>query len=74
MNTQPKVSEKKIGPIVASLVIVLVLVIVALYLFASKVKPSTLPTDSTPSTGSPELDAFQSDLDNSTNGLEEENF
>jgi hypothetical protein len=79
MNETNKVSEKKVGPIVATLIIVLVLIIAALYLFASKVSQSTIPTDtmdatSTVSTGSPDLDALQSDLNDSTSGLDNENF
>jgi len=74
MKEKNKVSEKKVGPIVATLIIVLVLIIASLYLFASKVKQSSLPTDQVESTGSPELDALQKDLNDSTDNLHKENF
>jgi hypothetical protein len=72
-------SEKKVGPIVATLIIVLVLIIAALYVFASKVKEPAIPTDaqdatSTVSTGSPDLDSLQSDLNDSTSNLDKQNF
>ena len=72
-------SEKKVGPIVATLIIVLVLIIAALYVFASKVKEPAIPTDSsdatsTVSTGSPDLNSLQSDLNNSTSNLDKQNF
>ncbi|MFA6432561.1 MAG: hypothetical protein WCV82_01975 [Candidatus Paceibacterota bacterium] len=48
-NSQPTVAnangEKKIGPIVAILIIVLVLIIAALYIFASRINQSETPTD-----------------------------
>lgn len=79
MNETNKVSEKKVGPIVATLIIVLVLIIAALYLFASKVSQPAIPTDSSDtaaatSTGDADLDALQSDLNNSTSNLDAQNF
>ncbi|HEX7724217.1 MAG TPA: hypothetical protein VF438_00555 [Candidatus Paceibacterota bacterium] len=79
MTETTKVSEKKIGPIVATLIIVLVLIIAALYLFASKVKQSAIPTDTldattTVSTGHADLDDLRNELNDSTSGLEKENF
>lgn len=40
--------QKKVGPIVSTLVIVLVLIIAALYLFAQKINKEPIPTDATP--------------------------
>ena len=37
--------HKKVGPIIATLVIVLVLIIAALYLFASRINKEPVPTD-----------------------------
>jgi hypothetical protein len=79
MNETNNVSEKKVGPIVATLIIVLVLIIVALYLFAARVNQPAIPTDttdatSTVSTGDSDLDALQNDLNTSTSGLDNQNF
>ncbi len=72
--------EKKVGPIVATLIIVLVLIIAALYLFASKVNQPAIPTDATvagqnaaPNTPA-DISSLQSDLNNATNGLDKQNF
>ena len=77
-------SEKKVGPIVATLIIVLVLIIAALYVFASKVNQPAIPTDAsmgeTASTSntvpnSPQdIQSLQNDLNSSTNGLDKQNF
>jgi hypothetical protein len=78
-------SEKKVGPIVATLIIVLVLIIAALYLFASKVSQPAVPTDTTAATNdstlpaatpnsADDINSLQNDLDNSTNGLDNQNF
>ncbi|MCX6715735.1 MAG: hypothetical protein NT077_01805 [Candidatus Taylorbacteria bacterium] len=79
--------EKKVGPIVATLIIVLVLVIAALYLFASKINETpgntpeennlagTVQTTPVPAPNSTEdLKALQSDLDSATTGLNSQNF
>ncbi len=42
--------HKKVGPIIATLVIVLVLVIAALYLFASRINQQSAPIDAAAST------------------------
>jgi hypothetical protein len=39
--------HKKVGPIIATLVIVLILIIAALYLFASRINQQSVPTDTT---------------------------
>jgi len=39
--------HKKVGPIIATLVIVLILIISALYLFASRLNEQAVPTDDT---------------------------
>ena len=46
MNSMP-VPHKKVGPIIAILVIVLILIIGALYLFASRINQQQVPSDST---------------------------
>ena len=90
--------DKKVGPIIATLVIVLILIIAALYLFASKINQPAIPDDNAvsagnldgtatanndsqapaavqPTTGtSTDIQSLQNDLDNSTNGLDNQNF
>lgn len=81
--------NKKVGPIVASLVIVLVLIFAALYLFAAKVSqhnaadnitdPTVSSTSSTQSvqpvtSDSDDLQSIQADLNASTNGVDQQNF
>jgi len=82
--------QKKVGPIVATLIIVLVLIIAALYLFASKINQQApisnaphVPTTTNsvvqqyvePITStSTDVQSLQNDLDNSTNGLGNQNF
>lgn len=93
-NQQPTAPEqnggKKVGPIVATLVIVLVLIFAALYLFAAKVTEHnandqiTDPTVSSMATDtdtvqpvtntSDDLQSIQSDLNGSTNGVDQQNF
>ena len=81
---------KKVGPIIATLVIVLILIIAALYFFASKITTETIPSDTsttavnTPAEVAPSVQAvtntaddpasLQSDLNASTKGLEQQNF
>src|ERR1700744_1979633 len=93
MNESPE--NKKVGPIIATLLIVLILIIAALYLFAARINQPAIPTDdsgtseygdvsgaqspaaqSVPAvTGtSTDLQSMQSDLDNSTAGLDNQNF
>lgn len=79
-------SEKKVGPIIAVLIIVLVLIIAALYLFASRINEPALPSDSTFSadaqerqvqpitSDSTDLADLQADLDASADGLDSQNF
>lgn len=45
--------QKKVGPIIAALVIVLVLVIVALYVFSSRINDQALPVNGTAKTNAP---------------------
>ena len=90
--------EKKVGPIIATLVIVLILIIAALYLFASRIDQPAIPDDNAvsagnldgaaivnndsqapaavqPTTGtSTDIQSLQNDLNNSTNGLDGQNF
>ena len=101
-NTQPEMNnqnmppvtpaphtDKKVGPIISSLIIVLVLIFAALYLFASRITQPSLTDDSTsgdtqtasssngvkPVTStSTDVKSLQSDLNASTNGLDNQNF
>ncbi len=75
--------EKKVGPIVATLIIVLILIIAALYLFASKInQPDTAAENSlaagvqaSDTTMSQEdVQSLQDDLDSATTGLDQQNF
>ena len=82
--------HKKVGPIIATLVIVLVLIIAALYLFASKVSQRTGADQMTDPTmneqatdtqtvqpvtnNSDDLNSIQTDLNASTNGVDNQNF
>ncbi len=73
--------EKKVGPIVATLIIVLILIIAALYLFASKINQPAVPTDNSPAvadqganTAATDGNSLQSDLNGATNGLDKQNF
>ena len=87
-STMP-VEHKKVGPIIAVLIIVLILVIGALYLFASNINQKSVPSDSTVAgtdqttapTGvqaitnnSDEVDSLQADLNASTQGLDGQSF
>jgi len=93
-----KNGDKKVGPIIATLVIVLILIIAALYLFASRINQPAIPDDNTVSAGnldgtaivnndsqapaavqpttstSTDIRSLQNDLNNSTNGLDNQNF
>ena len=79
-----KKAEKKVGPIIATLVIVLILLIAALYLFASRITQPIIPDDSPDADTVPtvqpvtststDLHALQNDLNASTNGLGGQNF
>ena len=80
--------HKKVGPIVAILVVVLLLIIGALYIFASRMNQQ--PTDTTnevanenittqasvqPVTNTADdVDSIEADLNASVNGLDEQNF
>ncbi len=80
--------HKKVGPIIATLIIVLILIIAALYLFASKINQPTVPSNDTASNDSAvnvdtvkpvtntsdDPAALQADLNASTNGLDGQNF
>lgn len=52
MQASPAPEHKKVGPIIAVLIIVLVLVIGALYLFASRINEEQAPVDSSVATES----------------------
>lgn len=89
--------DKKVGPIIATLVIVLILIIAALYLFASRINQPAIPDDNDVTAGdldgtvstttiapaatvqpvtstSTDVKSLQSDLDDSTKGLDNQNF
>lgn len=74
--------EKKVGPIVATLIIVLILIIAALYLFASKInQPETAAEDSlaagvqaSDTMSQEDIQSLQDDLDSATTGLDQQNF
>ena len=77
-------NNKKIGPIISTTIIVLVLTGAALYVFASKLNErarvveqnsletvdSSTPVKSQPSTTKTDIKALQNDLNNATKGLE----
>ena len=74
--------HKKVGPIIAALVITLVLIIAALYIFASSLNQQAVPTDDVTAAASvqpitnnsTDVQSLQNDLDNSTTGLDNQNF
>lgn len=79
--------HKKVGPIIATLVIVLVLIMAALYVFATRINKEPVPTDTSTTAAvdqSPSVQAvtnttddpasLQSDLNASTKGLDQQNF
>ena len=86
MDTTPQHAEhKKVGPIISTLVIVLILIMAALYVFASRISQQTLPSDalndssSTQSVqavtnNSDDVSSLQNDLKTSTKGLDSQNF
>jgi flagellar basal body-associated protein FliL len=88
-NQQPAAmnsEHKKIGPIISTLVIVLVLIIAALYIFASKVSQhanTDAMTDSAASSSqtvqpitndSDDVQSIQADLNASTRGVDNQSF
>ena len=87
-ETSHKTTESKnIGPIISTLVIVLILIMAALYIFASHISQQTLPADALMDTGSAttttvqpvtnnsdDTSSIQSDLKASTKGLNNQNF
>lgn len=93
-NSQPTApmssgaSHKKVGPMIAILIIVLVVIIGALYMFASRSRELTIPDDGASMTdtqseaqevqsvtsNSTDTASLQSDLDASTSGLDSQNF
>ena len=76
--------QKKIGPIISTLIIVLILIMAALYIFASQVTQQTLPTDDSTdassttvqpiTNNSDDVQSMQNDLNASTQGLNSQNF
>ena len=76
--------HKKVGPIVAILVVALVLIVGALYIFASRMNQQ--PTDGTSDTASTQtsvqpvtnsaddVNSTEADLNTSVNGLDSQNF
>ena len=85
-NSQAPVGEhKKVGPIVAVLIIVLILIIAALYLFAARINREAVPSDNNTSAGqnqtvqpitnkADDVDSLDADLDAATNGVDSQNF
>ncbi len=78
---------KKVGPIVATLVVILILIIAALYFFASRINTPPVPMDNVGTTTATDQTSvkpvtnsandpasLQSDLNASTNGLDQQNF
>ena len=83
-TTQPQQAtqengHKKVGPIIATLVIVLILIIGALYIFASRMNQQVLPSDATTDTTTgvvkpvtntaDDVNSLKNDLDSSASGL-----
>ena len=79
--------QKKVGPIIATLIIVLILIIAALYMFASRINQQAIPTDDNtladqgtttqvqPVTGkSDDINSIQADLNASTKGVDQQSF
>ena len=82
-NQTTSENKKNIGPIIATLVIVLILIIGALYIFASHISQQTLPADAlnTSTTTvqvitnkSDDVNSLQNDLNSSIDGLNKQNF
>ena len=83
-TTQPQQAtqengHKKVGPIIATLVIVLILIIGALYIFASRMNQQVLPSDATTDTTAgvvkpvtntaDDINSLKNDLYSSASGL-----
>ena len=74
--------HKKVGPIISILVIVLILIIGALYLFASKINQQSNPTGANQAqqsvqaitNKSDDINDLQADLNAATQGLDNQNF
>ncbi len=83
MSTPPLANPEhtKVGPIVAVAAVVLILIIGALYIFASRMN-SSMGDDSAPAaeavqpitSTSDEIDDIEADLDMSIDGLDAQNF
>lgn len=87
INTQDQMepvsgkTANKTGPMVAIIAVVLIVIIAALYIFASRTDKTTIPTedeivtDIQPVTNtSDDLSSIESDLNISTGGLDEQSF
>jgi len=72
------IGNKKVGPTIAILLIVLVLIIAALYIFAARMNQPAIPTDnSVPAAAAAntnDVSSLSNDLNASTNGLDNQNF
>ncbi len=74
--------ERKVGPIVATLIIVLIVIVAALYLFASKINqssdtastPRAAQTQATQVNTQEDISSLQSEVNDSTSGLDDQNF
>lgn len=89
-QTNPVVSgdHKKVGPIIAGSIIVLIVIIAAIYIFASQTGQSGQPTNPESSTNpaaavesvkpitntSDDTSSLQNDLNQSTSGLDNQNI
>ncbi len=63
----PAKQPKKVGPIIAVFLVIVILVIAAIYLFASKSnKDQNLPKD--------DIHSIQADLNSSATGIDSQNF
>jgi len=77
-----KVEHKNVGPIITVLIVILIIIIAALYIFASKVNQEPGLGDSSSNTESvqpvtnvdDDVSSISTDLEMSTDGLDEQNF
>jgi uncharacterized protein YpmB len=74
-------SPKKVGPIIVIFVIIVIIIALALYFFASKSNNQQTPVDNSsvaavqPITNtSDDIQSIQNDLNNSTKGIDSQNF
>lgn len=88
-NQQPTASadHKKVGPIIATLIVILIVIIAALYIFAARSTTETLPMEATSTKSAidaqlvqpvtnkaDDINSLDSDLNTSAKGLDNQNF